>query len=73
MIDRWSESSSLLFKFIVIFCCYYFTEQQFSFVESFEIRSSNIRNDVIRMKCGMKQGVNRSNMKIVLDEPKNVE
>ena len=71
MIDRWSESSSLLFKLIVIFCCYYFTER-FSFAESFEIRSSNIRNDVIIMKCGMKQGVNRSNMKIVLDEPKNV-
>ena len=41
---------------------------RFSFVESFEIRSSNIRNDVIRMKCWM----NRSNVKIVLHEPENV-
>ena len=53
------------------FHCYYFAER-FSFVESFEIRSSNIRNDVIRIKCWMKQRENRSNMKIVLDEPENV-
>ena len=36
------------------------------------ILSSNIRNDVIRMKCRMKQGANQSNMKIVLDKPENV-
>ena len=73
-----SESSWLLFKLISIWCvwffyCYYFAER-FSFVESFEIRSSNIRNDVIRMKCWIKQGVNQSNMKIVLSSnmPENV-
>ena len=71
-----SESSWLLFKLISIWCvwffyCYYFAER-FSFVESFEIRSFNIRNDVIRMKCWIKQGVNQSNMKNVLDEPENV-
>ena len=75
-LDWWSESSSLLFKLISIwyvrfFYCYYFAKC-FSFVESFEIRSSNIWNDVIRMKCWMKQEVHRSNMKIILDEPKNV-
>ena len=52
--------------------CYYFAER-FTFVESFKIRSSNIRNDVIRMKCWMKQGVNQSNMKTVLDEPENID
>ena len=56
----------------MIFYCYYFAER-FSFVEPFEIRRSNIQNDVIRMKCWMKQGVNRSHMKIILDEPENVE
>ena len=45
------------------FYCYYFAER-FSFVESFEIRSSNIQNDVMRMKCWMKQRVNQSNIKI---------
>ena len=56
---------------VQVFYCYHFAER-FSFVESFEIRSSNIRNDVIRMKSWMKQGANRSNMKIVLGEPENV-
>ena len=54
----------------VIFYCYYFAER-FSIVESFKIRSSNMLNDV-RMKCWMKEGVNWSNMKILLDEPENV-
>ena len=53
------------------FYCYYFAER-FSFVESFEIRSSNIQNDVMRMKCWMKQRVNQSNIKILLDAPENV-
>ena len=52
--------------------CYYFAGR-FSFVESFEIQSFNIRNDVTRMKCWMKQGVNQSNMKILLDEPENLD
>ena len=52
--------------------CYYFAEH-FSFVESFKIQSFNIRNDVTRMKCWMKQGVNQSNMKILLDEPENLD
>ena len=39
---------------------------------SFKIQSSNIRNDVIRMKYWMKPGVNRSNMKTMLNEPENV-
>ena len=56
---------------MIFFYCHYFAER-FSFVESFEIRSSNIWNDVIRMKCWMKQRVNQSNMKILLDEPENV-
>ena len=34
---------------------------------------SYIRIDVWKMKCWMKQGVNRSNMKIALDEPENFE
>ena len=34
---------------------------------------SNIRNDVTRMKCWIKQGVNQSNIKIVLNEPENVK
>ena len=55
----------------MIFYFYYFAER-FSFVESFEIRSFNIRNDVTRMKCSMKQRVNQLNMKILLDEPENV-
>ena len=71
-LDRWPESSSLLFKLISIrrgwfLYCYYFPER-FSFLESFDIRSSIIRNNVIRMKCWMKQRVNQSNMKTVLDE-----
>ena len=75
-LDRWSESSSPLFKFISIWCvwffyCYYFAER-FSLAESFEIQSSNIRNDVIRMKYWMKQGVNRCNIKTELDDPENV-
>ena len=52
--------------------CYYFAGR-FSFVESFEIQSFNIRNDVTRMKYWMKQGVNQSNMKILLDEPENLD
>ena len=56
---------------VSFFYCYYFAER-FSFVGSLEIGSSNIRNDVIKIKCWMKQGVNQSNMKIVLDEPENV-
>ena len=76
LLGRWSEFSSLLFKLISIWCvsffyCYNFAER-FSFVESFEIRSSNIRNGVIRMKYWMNNGINRSNMKIVLDKPENV-
>ena len=68
--------SLLLFKLMSIWCvwyfnCYYFAEC-FSFVESFKIRSSNIRNDVIRMKCWMKQKVNQYSTKILLDEPENV-
>ena len=51
--------------------CYYFGER-FSFAQSFEIRSSDFRREVIRMKFWMKQGVNQFNMKIVLDEPENV-
>ena len=75
-LDRWPESSLLLFKLISIwsawfFYCYYFAKR-FSFVESFEIRSSNIRNNVIKMEFCMKQEVNRSNMKIVLDESESV-
>ena len=74
-LGRWSESSLLFcsFPFDVydFFYCYYFAER-FSFVESIEIQSSNIRNDVIRMKCWMKQRVDQSNMKILLDEPENV-
>ena len=54
----------------MIFYCYYFAKR-FSFIESFEIRSSTIRNDVKRMKYVMKQEANRSNMKIVLKEPEN--
>ena len=50
---------------------YYFGEH-FSFVESFQTRSSNIWNDVIWMKCWIKQEVNQSSMNIVLDEPENV-
>ena len=62
-----------LFRFDMydFFYCYYFAER-FSFVESFEIRSSNIQNDVMRMKCWMKQRVNQSNIKILLDAPENV-
>ena len=56
---------------MIFFYCYYFAER-FSFVESFEIRSSNIQNDVMRMKCWMKQRVNQSNIKILLDAPENV-
>ena len=56
---------------VSFFYCYYFAER-FSFVGSFEIGSSNIWNDVIRIKFWMKQGVNQSNMKTVLDEPENV-
>ena len=56
----------MIFFIVIIFA------ERFSFVESFEIRSSNIRNDVIRIKCWMKQKVNQSNMKILLDEPENV-
>ena len=81
-LERWSESSLLLLKVISIWyvqvydmyrcmVCYYFAER-FSFVESFEISSFNIRNDVTKIKCWMKQGVNQSNMKILLDEPENV-
>ena len=54
------------------FFYYYYFAERFSFVGSLEIGSSNIRNDVIKIKCWMKQGVNQSNMKIVLDEPENV-
>ena len=66
-LDRWSESSLLLFKLILIWCVwffysYYFAER-FSFDESFEIRSSNIRNDVIRMKCWIKPRVNNTTWK----------
>ena len=76
LLDWWSESSCLLFKLFRFdvchfFYCYYFAER-FSFVGSFEIGSSNIWNDVIRIKFWMKQGVNQSNMKTVLDEPENV-
>ena len=75
LLDWWSESSCLLFKLfrfdVCHFFCYYFAER-FSFVGSFEIGSSNIWNDVIRIKFWMKQGVNQSNMKTVLDEPENV-
>ena len=53
------------------FYCYYFAER-FSFVESFKIRSSKIRNDVIRMKCLMKQRVSQYNMKVLSDESENV-
>ena len=75
-LDRSSDSTSLLFKSIPIwrvwfFYCYYFAEH-FDVVESFEIQSSNIRNDVIRTKYCMKQGVNQSNIKTVLDEAENV-
>ena len=42
------------------------------FVESFEIRSFNICNNGTGMKCWVKLGLNRSNMKTVLDEPENV-
>ena len=75
ILDRGSESSLLLYKLISIWCvwffyCYYFAEH-FSFIASFEIRISNIRNDVIRIKCWMKQGF-QSNMKIMLDEPENI-
>ena len=75
-LDRWWESSLLLLRFISIsyvwiFFCYYFAEH-FSFLESFKIWSSNIRNDVIRMKCWMKQRVNQSNIKVLLDKPENV-
>ena len=74
-LDRWSESSFVLFKLISIWCvwffyCYYFAE---CFVKSFGILSSNIQNDIIRLKCWMKQGVNQSNRKIVFNEPENVE
>ena len=55
----------------VIFLLLLFSER-FSLAESFEIQSSNIRNDVIRMKCWMKQGVNRCNIKTELDDPENV-
>ena len=76
LLDWWSESSCLLFKLFRFdvchfFYCYYFAER-FSFVGSSEIGSSNIWNDVIRIKFWMKQGVNQSNMKTVLDEPENV-
>ena len=37
----------------------------------FEIQSSNIQNDII-IKCWMKQEVNQSNIKIVLNETENV-
>ena len=74
-LDRWSESSLLLrsFRFDVydFYCVWYFAER-FSFVESFEIQSSNLWNDVIRMKCWMKPRIDQSNMKILLDEPENV-
>ena len=42
------------------------------FVESFEIQSFNICNNGTGMKCWVKLGLNRSNMKTVLDEPENV-
>ena len=58
--------------FIIVIPCYYYFAERFSFVKSFEIQSSNIQNHVMRMKCWMKQGINRSNVKIVLDEPENV-
>ena len=81
-LEKWSESSLLLLKVISIWyvqvydmcrcmVCYYFAER-FSFVESFEISSFNIRNDVTKIKYWMKQGVNQSNMNILLDEPQNV-
>ena len=62
-LDRWSESFSLLFKLMSIWCEWifylYFFAERISFVESFEIRNSNIRNDVIKMKCWMKPGENK--------------
>ena len=74
-LGRRSEFSLLLCSFPLqvhdFFYCYYFAEC-FSIVESFEIQSSNIRNDVIRMKCWMKQRVDQSNMKSLLNEPENV-
>ena len=75
-LDRWSESSLLLVKLNFIWCvwffyCYYFAGR-LNFVESFEIWSPNIRSDVRRMKCWMKQRVNQSNLIILLDEPENV-
>ena len=57
---------------MILYCYEFFFAERFSFVESFEIRSFNIRNDVTRMKCWIKQGANQSNMKILLDEPENV-
>ena len=76
-LDRWSESSLLLcsFRFDVyhfFYCCLWSFAERFSFVESFEIQSSNLWNDVTRMKCWMKPRVDQSNMKILLDEPENV-
>ena len=55
----------------MIFDRYYFAECC-SLVELFEIRCFTIRDDFTRMKFWMKQGVNQSNMKILLDEPENV-
>ena len=42
-------------------------------LDACEIRSSNIQNDVIRIKCWMIQGINQSNLKTVLAEPENVD
>ena len=51
------------------------TVYRWSYLSTRKTRSSsciNIRNNDMRMKCWMKQGVNRYDMKTVLDEPENV-
>ena len=57
---------------MILYCYDVFFAERFSFVESFKIRSFNIRNDVTRIKWWIKQGANQSNMKIQLNEPENV-
>ena len=67
---------SLLFKFISIWCVWFFIIIMQSVLvllnhSKFEVLTVEMMS--LRMKYWMKQRVNRSNMKIDLDGPENVE
>ena len=60
-------------KFATFLRTFFLTEHLWWLLLIIQIRSSNIQNDVIRMKCWIKQRVNQSNIKIVLNEPENAK